>query len=74
MNGIPAQVRLFFRRAAQTGRIMVGAGDYATYLEHMKSHHPQHAPMTERDYFRYCQEARYPTKSGTGGKISRCPC
>lgn len=66
-----AQALLAFQRVAQTCRMMVGVGDYARYCEHMQQRHPELTPMTEGEYFRYCQEARYPSKSG---KISRCPC
>lgn len=60
-----------YQRFAQAGRMMVGVGDYNTYLDHMKHHHPELEPMSSVAYFRYCQEARYPTSSG---KITRCPC
>lgn len=59
------------RRAAQTLRLMVGVGDYDGYLEHMRGHHPEQEPMSRSDYFRYCQNARYPAKDGA---IKRCPC
>lgn len=61
----------FFQRSAQTLRLMVGVGDYEGYVEHMRGHHPDAAPMSRAEYFRYCQNARYPTKDGS---IKRCPC
>lgn len=64
-------VPVFFRRTAQAARMMVGVGDYARYKAHMENHHPELTPMTAQEYFRYCQDARYPAKAG---KISRCPC
>ncbi|HEY6130562.1 MAG TPA: YbdD/YjiX family protein [Halioglobus sp.] len=64
-------LQALFRRTAQTLRLMVGVGDYNAYLEHSRLHHPDLAPMSRSDYFRYCQSARYPTKDG---KIKRCPC
>lgn len=54
-----------------TARLMVGVGNYRRYCEHMAEIHPGIPVMTESDYFRYCQEARYPGKSGS---IHRCPC
>ncbi len=62
---------VIFHRTAQAARMMVGVGDYPAYKAHMESHHPELTPMTEQEYFRYCQNARYPAKAG---KISRCPC
>jgi uncharacterized short protein YbdD (DUF466 family) len=64
-------LKAFFRRAAQTLRLMVGVGDYDGYLLHVRQHHPDLTPMTRSDYFQYCQAARYPTKDGA---IKRCPC
>ncbi|HSC68247.1 MAG TPA: YbdD/YjiX family protein [Cellvibrio sp.] len=60
-----------FKRTAQAARMMVGVGDYTAYKTHMENHHPELIPMSEQEYFRYCQNARYPSKAG---KISRCPC
>jgi len=67
LNHLP----VIFQRTAQAARMMVGVGDYAAYKAHMENHHPELKPMSEQDYFRYCQDARYPSKAG---KISRCPC
>lgn len=61
----------FFQRLLQTARLMVGVGDYAGYCQHIRERHPQTTPMTETEYFRYCQEARYPSKDAA---IKRCPC
>ena len=60
-----AVLEQFFRRIAQTARLMVGVGDYDAYLEHMRQRHPEQEPMSRSDYFRYCQSARYPNKDGT---------
>ena len=64
-------LKQFIRRLAQTLRLMVGVGDYDGYLEHMRGHHPGEKPMSRADYFRHCQNARYPTRDGA---IKRCPC
>ena len=58
-------------RSVQAARLMVGVGNYQYYLEHMQLHHPDTAAMSEMEYFRYCQESRYPGKDGS---IKRCPC
>lgn len=61
----------FFQRLQQAARLMVGVGDYVQYCRHMREQHPQAVPMTETEYFRYCQQARYPSKDAV---IKRCPC
>lgn len=65
------QTGLLLRRLSQTARLMVGVGDYQTYLVHMQTQHPDVPAMSEKAYFRYCQSARYPCKDGS---IKRCPC
>lgn len=66
-----ASLTIVCRRTLQMLRLMVGVGDYAAYVEHMRVHHREIPPMTQKDYFRYCQNARYPSKDG---RIKRCPC
>lgn len=59
------------KRLQQSFRLMVGVPDYETYLTHMQTHHPDLVPMDEKTFFRYCIDARYPSK---GGNMKRCPC
>lgn len=67
----PLTLRLIAKRLAQSFRLMVGVQDYQNYLHHMQTKHPQATPMTEREFHRYCLEARFP---GKGGKLGKCPC
>lgn len=55
----------------QTVRLMVGVGDYQAYVAHMKQQHPRQTPMSEPEYFRYCQDVRY---GAAKGSVRRCPC
>lgn len=64
-------VKLMYRRVAQSFRLMVGVQDYQNYVRHQRLHHPENTPMTEREFHRYCFEARFPSK---GGKLGKCPC
>ncbi|AXI03021.1 YbdD/YjiX family protein [Aquirhabdus parva] len=64
-------VLLLMKRFAQSFRLMVGVQDYENYCLHMRSKHPDKVPMSEREFHRYCLEARYPSK---GGKVGKCPC
>jgi uncharacterized short protein YbdD (DUF466 family) len=66
-----AQFKLAIKRMQQSFRLMVGVHDYQTYVLHMQSRHPEQTPMTEKEFHRYCLEARFPSK---GGKINKCPC
>ena len=64
-------LRLLVSRLAQSFRLMVGVQDYGNYVRHMQQKHPQAVPMTEKEFHRYCLEARFPSKAG---KIGKCPC
>lgn len=64
-------LRLLMSRLAQTFRLMVGVQDYPGYLRHMNQQHPQTKPMTEKEFHRYCLDARFPSKAG---KLGKCPC
>lgn len=59
------------RGIAQSFRLMVGVQDYPTYVRHMQLHHPQQPPMTEKEFHRYCLNARFPSEAG---KLGKCPC
>ncbi|MGD8162641.1 YbdD/YjiX family protein [Pantoea sp. FN0307] len=67
----PQGWRLFWLRLSQSFRLMVGVQDYQNYLRHMRQRHPAAVPMTEKEFHRYCLEARFPAK---GGKMGKCPC
>ncbi len=47
-------------------RAMVGVPSYTAYRRHMADAHPDAEPLSERDFFRNRQEARY--GAGGGGK------
>lgn len=63
--------KLFCSRVQQSFRLMVGVHDYQTYVSHMRLKHPEQQPMTEREFHRYCLEARFPSKAG---RLGKCPC
>ncbi len=54
------------RMLRDVARAMVGVPSYAAYVAHMAERHPEAAPMSERDFFRNRQAARY--GAGGGGK------
>ena len=56
------------RSLGDAARIVAGVGCYDAYLKHMRDAHPAAAPMTEVDFFRDRQEARF----GGGGPSSCC--
>ena len=71
----PVTLRQWFafvaRGIAQSFRLMVGVQDYPNYQRHMQVHHPDQTPMTEKEFHRYCLNARFPSEPG---KLGKCPC
>ncbi|TBW37572.1 YbdD/YjiX family protein [Siculibacillus lacustris] len=43
----------------QTARLMVGVGDYDTYVAHAAANHPDKVVMTRTEFFRRSQDRRY---------------
>ncbi|MFV9669502.1 YbdD/YjiX family protein [Pantoea sp. ARC607] len=63
--------RSLWRGLQQCFRLMVGVQDYQKYLQHMRLQHPEQSPMSEREFHRYCLDARFPSQAG---KVGKCPC
>ena len=56
------------RQLSQSMRLMVGMPEYSTYVEHMKTAHPDQSVMSYEEFFFLRQEARY----GSKGRLNRC--
>lgn len=63
MSGDRPFLRMW-RGVGACGRLMVGVPSYAAYLEHMRATHPDATPMTEVEFVRNRQSARF----GEGGR------
>ena len=48
-----------WRKAVRMGRLSIGVPDYDTYVQHLRSHHPERPVPTYAEFFTQCQEARY---------------
>ncbi len=57
-------VRVTYRVAAQTARLMVGVPDYETYVRHRRTFHPEEPVMTYEEFFRERRDARYAVGNG----------
>jgi uncharacterized short protein YbdD (DUF466 family) len=57
-------LKLLWRRAVQTARLMIGVPDYDTYVAHRKARHPGEPVMSYTEFFRDRQNARYCTGNG----------
>jgi len=64
-------IKFIGKGVAQSFRLMVGVQDYPNYVRHMHLHHPEQTPMSEKEFHRYCLNARFPSEAG---KLGKCPC
>jgi uncharacterized short protein YbdD (DUF466 family) len=53
------EARQFWDKAAQFARAMAGIPNYQAYVEHMSVQHPDQAPLSEAEFFRWCQDTKY---------------
>jgi len=59
MIAVATYVRNWLQLAMQSARLMCGVPDYTAYLNHMRKKHPDLPAMSEADFFRARQDARY---------------
>jgi uncharacterized short protein YbdD (DUF466 family) len=62
MNAARIATRIFRRawnQAVRIARLAIGVPDYATFVRHLRTHHPERAVPSYVEFFRACQERRY---------------
>ncbi len=47
------------RRLAEIIKRIIGAPDYAAYVAHLRAHHPEREPLSEREFIAERLAARY---------------
>jgi uncharacterized short protein YbdD (DUF466 family) len=65
----PERLRRFVKRAAETGRLMVGLPDYERYAAHRRAVHPGEPMMSREEFHRERTERRF---GGGADRIGRC--
>ena len=60
------RLRAFNKCVCDGARLMVGQGDYGTYVAHITKTHPDQALMTEREFFRNRENARFGVGNTSG--------
>lgn len=63
------RIRSILQYRKQFLELMVGVPNYETYVQHMKTHHPDEPVMSRKEFFCEAQDRRY---NGKGGNVSRC--
>jgi uncharacterized short protein YbdD (DUF466 family) len=54
-----ALLRRAWNGAVRTARLAIGISDYATYVRHLRTRHPERPVPSYEEFFRACQERRY---------------
>jgi uncharacterized short protein YbdD (DUF466 family) len=60
------RLRTLSKCVCDSARLMVGQGDYAAYADHIRRTHPDRAPMTEVEFFRNRENARFGVGNTSG--------
>lgn len=58
-----SKIYRFYKRIDRGLHLLVGMPSYDKYVEHMKLHHPDKIPKTQKEFFAECLERKY----GAGG-------
>lgn len=61
---IASRLRALLALARDAARLMVGVPPYRSYCQHMAERHPGAPVMSETEFFRNRQEARYGSGAG----------
>jgi len=65
-QGFRNQLRTLTKCVCDGARLMVGQGDYAAYAAHIRRTHPDREPMTETEFFRNRENARFGVGNTSG--------
>jgi uncharacterized short protein YbdD (DUF466 family) len=65
-QGFRSQLRTLTKCVCDGARLMVGQGDYGVYAEHIRRTHPDREPMTETEFFRNRENARFGVGNTSG--------
>ena len=60
------RLRTLSKCVCDGARLMVGQGDYAVYADHIRRTHPDRPPMTEGEFFRNRENARFGVGNTSG--------
>lgn len=58
-----AHSKALYKRSDRFVHLLVGMPSYDKYLEHMRTHHPEKTPKSQKAFFKDALEAKY----GAGG-------
>lgn len=59
LSGYFAKIKALYRRSDRFLHVLVGMPSYDKYLEHMRIHHPDKIPKTQKEFFAEALEAKY---------------
>ncbi len=53
------KIKLLYKRSDRFLHLLVGMPSYDKYVEHMRIHHPDTIPKTQKEFFAEALEAKY---------------
>ncbi|WP_334095413.1 KCU-star family selenoprotein [Helicobacter typhlonius] len=53
------KIKLLYKRSDRFLHLLVGMPSYDKYVEHMRIHHPDEIPKTQKEFFAEALEAKY---------------
>lgn len=53
------KLKILYRRSDRFLHLLVGMPSYDKYVEHMRLHHPDTIPKTQKEFFAEALEAKY---------------
>lgn len=65
-NEFRSRLKAFGKCVCDGARLMVGQGDYGAYKSHVEKTHPDLVPMSEREFFRDRENARFGVGNRSG--------
>ena len=54
-----AKIHSFYKRSDRFVHLLVGLPSYDKYVEHMKRHHPDEAPKSQKEFFKEALDKKY---------------
>ena len=59
MGDILKSIKKIYKKSDRFFHLLVGMPSYDKYLEHMKIHHPDKIPKTQKEFFKEAMDNKY---------------
>lgn len=59
LRKIYGEIKRLYKKSDRFFHLLVGMPSYDKYLEHMREHHPDEIPQTQKEFFKEALERKY---------------